>query len=975
MNDENVRWINLRGQAPLVDGRHAERADNVYLDKGVVRKRNGYAQTVKFDGPINGYAEVTVGGNPYVLVYAGTRFYLRDKGAVDERANYVDITLSGSANRVDVGRLLNHRVKVYMQNDRAYIVGCGDYLVLKPVGDRVELRRVEDEADTHIPTTTVGIGCKESEIYVATTVDEDSAGIFFVKDIDGTYTEVLLDGDEQLPNPDLTYYLRVSKSEVGTTAEAPNVLCSYRKNTLYGTAAGTSTYQLDVSHVDPDSHTFIGVDVVEEGVVRHYDLNDYASGTAVRCPVVGDDLSGVTLDLTNTTVSGVSTLHALPLRVGNYELKGEGGYMRWECSGSSASAWNVASLVLHTPTCHQIVATALRANLFGTYTVSWEGQSVTFPADFGVVSGIGNVFAASEAQGTLPLLKAELRCGGMMWGEIDYQHGTVTFCRPTTPVGVEDNVTVCFRYRERGDTADRVTSCLESALYGVGGNTDRLFVGGSAIAPTADYYSQSADWTYFAPEGGRVLGATGAIKAYVVTNLGLLTLLSNASPNAYWRTGDWETVTTYLDGTAFRTKTASFRLTKTADLPGVAGDGGAGALDSDSLYLAEKGVYRILTNALTDDKKAMRLSAPIDGVCFGEASTAIVHDLRYYVSTGAEVLVGDSRYRVAYDSDAGYEWTTYLIAGVRIWYVSAGVLCFGTDDGRLCRFCNGFEDVTFEDTASGQLTADATDSTIAFDRALPIDDGDELYLAQSLYARKAVPVDLLGNRVYVDSDAILHIYEGDAVHCVAEGMLGAECYVRDVDWGKCCFDLVDASDNPVALPADLSYVVCDLKGQRVHCRNVRDGTCSLGFADGAQVILFDGALPNALTARLVHRRPVVATYAAVTHALSTPDLTKVLLSATVEASSSLAGKATFSVRTSADSHASRVLGMGLLRYDWLDLGAFSFDGDFPRAYTVPIRLRFHYIQWQIQSTNAGDLAIRGVCLRYRYVKPAKGVSH
>ena len=975
MTDHNVRYINLRGIAPLSDGRHAEVAENVYLDKGVVRKRKGYSQTVKFDGPVDGVSEVVVGSTRYVLVYAGKRFYLRDKSAEDKRENYVDVTLSGTSNRVDGDRLEARRIQTYCQSDKAYIVGCGDYLVLKKVGDRVELRRVEDEEDTHVPTTTVGIGCKDSDVYIETTVDEDSVGVFYVEDGAGGYQAVTLDGDEQLPDPTLTYYLKVTKSSAGEAAEPRNLLNSYRKNTLYGTAAGEATYRLDVDHVDPDSNTAISVDVLENGAISHYDLVARSTGNVTRAPIVGDDLSGVTLTLSNRMLTGVGSLHLVASRIGIYERVAEGGYLRWECTGTSSSAWNTALLKLHTSLGTEIVATATRANLFGTYTVNWSVESIDFPDTFGVIESMGAVFERTDGQGSLPRLETQLRCGAVDWGVLDYRNGTVTFAKPTTPAGAEDNITVYFRHREKVNQADKITGAKVSVQYGVGGNSDRLFVGGADVSPTTDYVSESADWTYFAPDGGRVLGTEGAVKAYVATNMGLLTLLSApASPNAYWRVGEWVTETPYLGTDAYRTAKASFRLVKTATLPKPAGDGGVGYLDSDSLYLAENGIYRILTNALTDDKKAMRLSAPIDGATFGEACTAVVHDLRYYVSTGHEVYVGDSRYRVALDSDSGYEWSTYGIEGVRVWYVMDGVLCFGTEDGRLCHFDNAYEDVTFEDIAEGQLTVDAENGRLTYDRTLTFGEGDELYLEQSLYAVKARPVDLDGERVYVDSDAILNVYEGEEVCCVAGGVLGGKLYVKDVDWGKCCFGLEDAEGVPYTVPNNLEAVLSDLMGRKTICREVSESTCRLATRYGVTIELYGGVLPNVLTARLVHRRPVAATYAAVTNALSTPDLTKVLLSATVEVESEKAGEATFGVRTSADREAVRVLGLHVLRYDWMDLGAFAFDGKFPRAHTARLRLRFHYLQWKIQSNNAGDLAIRGVCLRYRYLKPAKGVS-
>jgi len=972
MTDKTMRWIGFRGLGcGTLDGRHADEATNVYIGAEGVRKRNGYRQAAAFDGRVNAIVALRLGTHKGVLVYAGTHFFWKE----DTVSAWQDITLSAANRyRVDPSVLQDRRIGVFAHDDRAYIVGCGDYLVLKYVGDSIELRRVEDEEDTYVPTTMAGIGCMSDETYVATTVDDQSVGVYFVKQ-NGVYTPVTLDADEYLPDPSLVYYRRVVTRRLGRKMEPANMLSSYRVNTLYGTDAAGATFSLDCDHIDVDSDTQIGIDVVENGQPVHYDVHARFTGDTRRTIVVGDDLSGKTLTVVEPTLTDVGTLRGGFAQIGVYELTATGGNMRWECSGKTATAWNTCALYVNTPTTRTLVATAARSNLLLPYVVQWVDDTITLPADFGVVDKIGTVAERAELTGTLPLLQSTITSGNADWGTLDYRNAQITFSRPTTPQGLADNITVRFKCRNNTFGAERIGQAKVGALYGVEGNNDRLFVGGADLYPTTDYYSESEDWTYFAPEGRTELGKQGQIAAYVKTGDLLLALLQGATDaNAYWRRGVWAGEQAAVGDETFSVRYAVFGVVQTAVLPEVATPVGVGSVGSDVVYLAKDGLYRLVTNAYTDEKKARRMSGPIDDVAWGADAAAVVYDKRYLASTGKAVYVADSRYHLLCESESNYEWTVWDIADVCAWCTIDDALYFGTTDGRLCVFGDDWCDQTYRDAAAGQVYVDAAKSRLLFDAALGVSEGDEICFETNVYALWATPVDLSQSVVYVDSQTILHIYEGTTVYPVEAGVMGEPLIVCDVDWGKCCFGMKRANGAVYFVPNTLGGLLVNLKDSKVLLGAPDGDGYALCYAGGEEVTLYAEAPPIAPTARIVRRRPVRAVYAGETHALNTPDLSKVLTGVTVEVSSSLRGEATVSVRNSLSDGRQAVLGVGCLDFGWLDLGALSFDGDFPRSYTARLKLRFHYIQWKIESNNAGDLAIRGVCLRYRYLHPAKGVA-
>ena len=134
---------------------------NLINDGGMTVKRPGWNQIVKITHngeatQINGIFEYINGSCRETIVHAGRRFY-----RLTGDFAYEDITPSSTyANAaIDIGRITDTRSSAFFAKDRMYITGCGDYLVYGTwdEGKNYELRRVYDNEDTYIPTTTISI--------------------------------------------------------------------------------------------------------------------------------------------------------------------------------------------------------------------------------------------------------------------------------------------------------------------------------------------------------------------------------------------------------------------------------------------------------------------------------------------------------------------------------------------------------------------------------------------------------------------------------------------------------------------------------------------------------------------------------------------------------------------------------------------------------------------------------------------------
>ena len=214
----DFRGVDFSTSPYLVQKNRAISAQNLIYENGTVRKRTGWKSVCKLPGRINGIFTFEINDTNFILAYAGTRFYLLTWDSVKNRYKSSDIT-------GDIGGLVDRRIQLYVNKNKAYIVGCGDYLVFgKWTNGNYELRRVCDNEDTYIPTTT-------------TNIDPDGVN------------------DEH----------RASVDEV-------NILSPYRKNKLLG-AGESSSWYVDTAikgvsqAIDNNSDITILVEKLEEDIV------------------------------------------------------------------------------------------------------------------------------------------------------------------------------------------------------------------------------------------------------------------------------------------------------------------------------------------------------------------------------------------------------------------------------------------------------------------------------------------------------------------------------------------------------------------------------------------------------------------------------------------------------------------------------------------------------------------------------------
>lgn len=243
---DNFRGVDFSTSPYKVAQNRAISAENLLYENGTVRKRNGWRSLCKLPDEINGIFSFEIENENIILVYAGTKFYRLAWNNTKNRytASNITNTCTYTPANIDANKLISQRIQLYVNKNKAYIVGCGDYLVYGKWGENFELRRVFDNEDTYIPTTTINI-------------DNDSVA-----------------------------------DENRASLDAVNLLSSYRKNEMLGVDNSSATWTVDTAQIDEDSDITITVYTLnEDGASVVKTINNRITNDKSLLYVTGDDIN------------------------------------------------------------------------------------------------------------------------------------------------------------------------------------------------------------------------------------------------------------------------------------------------------------------------------------------------------------------------------------------------------------------------------------------------------------------------------------------------------------------------------------------------------------------------------------------------------------------------------------------------------------------------------------------------------------
>ena len=275
---------------------------------------------------------------------------------------------------------------------------------------------------------------------------------------------------------------------------------------------------------------------------------------------------------------------------------------------------------------------------------------------------------------------------------VDRETGTVTFTEApgASPLTGEDNVHISYSV-DRSEGRKKINSCDISMLFGLSGMADRIFVSGNPELPHYDWWCQQNDPSYFGDIWYSVLGQDSSkIVGYAIISDRLAAFKDHAEDgrNIILRSG------------TLSENNAAFPIVATLQGEGAVCKHGFATLSSEPIFVTALGFYAITPADITGEKYSQNRSFYLNRDLLDEdlkSGFAVKYKDFYIFAVGDRAYIMDSLQK-AYEKGApysNYQYECYYWEGIsaRVMWEDDGVLCFGRNDGKVCRFYTDVDNV------------------------------------------------------------------------------------------------------------------------------------------------------------------------------------------------------------------------------------------------------------------------------------------
>lgn len=308
----------------------------------------------------------------------------------------------------------------------------------------------------------------------------------------------------------------------------------------------------------------------------------------------------------------------------------------------------------------------------------------------------------------------------------DEETGAVTLVSApgVSPIEGEDNVRITAAVEIEG-YPERINRCRVSALYGVGGAENRLFLTGNPDFPGVDWHSEMNDLCYFGESWySEMAGGKSAFLGYSRLGDLLVTHSEDAENDS----------TVFLRQGVIMDGEAAFPMTNILHGPGAVSLSGFGNLGEEPLFLTKSGVFALTAHDASGEKYAQNRSWFINKALTKSdalgSSVFCPYGHFMLVSAGSRLYLLDGSQK-SYDSAAPYSTFQYEcyywenVPATAIW-VFENTLYFGDADGNVYAFADP------EDSSPGAYTDCGAPIEAHWD--LPEISGGRFYNAKALRA-------------------------------------------------------------------------------------------------------------------------------------------------------------------------------------------------------------------------------------------------
>jgi hypothetical protein len=588
---------------------------------------------------------------------------------------------------------------------------------------------------------------------------------------------------------------------------------------------------------------------------------------------------------------------------------------------------------------------------------------------------------------------------------------TITISDDTTGKTIE------VEFETEEDLSEQINKCTFGTLFPYQ-NEMYLFVSGNPDMPNVDWHSGRGDITYFPALGANTVGTDStAIVGYAKLNDNYLAVFKEESlqeASVWYRTGTrMENIETDRDEVVWRT-------TEGAVGEGIISRKTISNLDADVIALTRTGVkgLMLVDNVATDIRYFVDRSENINGELSKipksslRDAKAIIHDSRYYLSIGDRCYVADARYRYTSSTNGSYnyEWWVWDNMPVACWSVIDGELWFGTADGAVCAFHEGFTDRTSKEFRDGAEfgTVNYVDNKITVSEGVKIKEWDTWqvmtpYTICVLYFPKCkisqdeetlmITVDYAGDddSAYALKEKCMQTYIGDWLSVSG----GAKGEVKNLTYGDRSISFT-LERNGERIAVD-NHIIKDLAGVKAYITNVSADGTSFQIKEyrgqkEVDILVIDnnyplpygippvpeggigGAGDRKLYGYLESNRNVVASWYTPVMDLGSNLYGKTLYGISIATEPGDNGEIKFGYETKEAINDLGVKGDREFRFNDIDFTDFSFKTGFAHSYTVRVKQRnFNYITMRLVSDSDKNCSLNNISLIYKGTKLLKGV--
>lgn len=591
------------------------------------------------------------------------------------------------------------------------------------------------------------------------------------------------------------------------------------------------------------------------------------------------------------------------------------------------------------------------------------------------------------------------------FGDVDFLNGKITLNINTKPL-MEDVSNIVVEFVSTLNGANLIFDGTLSTIFGGGGNSNRLFIGGNSIRKNVHVWSEMYDFTYFADTNFDEIGSdNSSIMGYVRATDGILLVfkeqISGGEATIYYVSG--------VDGTRTDANGDDEFITKFSKYTGNVSDTifakyATASLNGDNLILTRNGVKGLemfdntTTNAYRVRERSRNVNAKLLKEDNLEDACAIVHDDKYYLSINGVVYVCDSRFTFHVDEDISdsfnYEWWYWTNVDAHVWADVNGVLMFGTRDGLICQFAdNVYADTTYQDTEAGDLSgisANPSNDTIKYNFQLEeeLKKGDNITFIQGdlyalyLKANELLSVDQDG-WIQIGENTLEKVYEG--IELYADYVSGTglttntKYHIGEVDLVDLKFRLFDAENNPV-IPTNIGFSLNKLVSNKMlYVADVDPINCEFKikeYAAGAilDLVRYEGLFPSNLLAVLRFNNNIKASWYTPVSDFGTNMYSKTLFNITVATEPLVKGAVEIGIQTRNIDKFFTTYGTRGFDFNDIDFDDFSFESSFTSSHTIRIKERnFNFMILRYVSDNQQACAVNGISIRYKINRLNKGV--